>query len=251
VRASPVVVALDTPDLRTARAWAAATAGVTGMVKVGLQLWSAAGPGAVSALVGDGHRVMLDLKLHDIPTTVAGAVRAQAELGAELLTVHALGGRAMLAAAVEAAGPDGPRVAAVTVLTSLDDAALGELGLPGAELTVPRLAALAAAAGAGAVVCAPPEVGAVRAVVGEGTWIVCPGVRAAGEAMAAGDADDQRRVATPAGAIAAGADLLVVGRPVTGRPDARAAAAAIADEALAALAARDRGLPRGYLQGGA
>src|SRR4051812_14903356 len=98
--ASPLVVALDAPDLRMARAWAAATAGVAGMVKVGLELWSAVGPSAVDALAGDGHRVMLDLKLHDIPNTVAGAVRPAAELGAELLTVHALGGSAMVRAAV-------------------------------------------------------------------------------------------------------------------------------------------------------
>ena len=233
--ASPLVVALDTPDLRTARAWAASTAGVAGMVKVGLELWSAAGPGAVDALVGDGHRVMLDLKLHDIPNTVAAAVRGVAALGADLVTVHALGGRAMVEAAASAAGPDGPRIAAVTVLTSLDDAGLAELGLPGAAESVPRLAALAAAAGAGAIVCSPLEAAAVRAAVGPGTWIVCPGVRPAGTDAAV---DDQRRVATPAAAVAAGADLLVVGRPVTGRPDARAAAAADADEALEAASAR-------------
>jgi orotidine-5'-phosphate decarboxylase len=204
------------------------------MVKVGLELWSAAGPGAVDALVGDGHRVMLDLKLHDIPNTVAAAVRGVAALGADLVTVHALGGRAMVAAAAEAAA-GGPRIAAVTVLTSLDDAGLAELGLPGAAESVPRLAALAAAAGAGAIVCSPLEAAAVRAAVGPGTWIVCPGVRPAGPDAVL---DDQRRVATPAAAVAAGADLLVVGRPVTGRPDARAAAAAIADQALEAASAR-------------
>jgi orotidine-5'-phosphate decarboxylase len=173
---------------------------------------------------------MLDLKLHDIPNTVAGAMRAAAGLGADIVTVHALGGPAMLTAAVEAAGPDGPAVAAVTVLTSMTKADLDAVGLPEAAAAVPALAALAARCGAGAVVCSPLEAAAVRAAAGTGVRIITPGVRPAG-----GDAGDQARVATPAGAIAAGADLIVVGRPVTGAPSPRAAALAIRDEALGAV----------------
>ena len=229
--ASPLVLALDTDDARTARAWAAATAGVAGLVKVGLQLWTAAGPTVVADLVGDGHRVMLDLKLHDIPNTVAAAVRAAAGLGADLVTVHAGGGRAMVAAAAEAAGERGPVIAAVTVLTSLDDTDLAEIGLPPAASAVPSLAALAVAAGAGALVCSPLEAAAVRAAVGPGPVLICPGVRPADPDA---PADDQRRVTTAAGAVAAGADLLVVGRPLTGRADLRAAAMALKDEILGA-----------------
>jgi orotidine-5'-phosphate decarboxylase len=230
-RSSPVVVALDTDDLATALTWAKATRDAAGMVKVGLELWSAAGPDAVRALAADGHTVMLDLKLHDIPTTVAGAVRAVAALGAELLTVHALGGQAMLRAAVDAAAGR-TTIAAVTVLTSLAADDLDALGLPPAAEAVPRLATLAVAAGAGAVVCSPVEARKVRLATGPATRLICPGVR-----PAAGEPDDQRRVATPAEAVAAGADLLVVGRPVTGADDPAAAAAAIRDEALAARAA--------------
>ena len=245
-RPSPLVLALDTPDLATARAWARAAGDAVAMVKVGLELFSTAGPDAVRALAGDGHQVMLDLKLHDIPTTVAAAVAAGAALGAALLTVHAAGGAAMLAAAVEAAAGRAT-VAAVTVLTSLTAADLSALGLPGPELAVPRLARAAVAAGCGAVVCSPLEAAAVRAAA-PAALIVCPGVRpAAGPGAAGGPAgaqapptawtDDQRRFLTPAAALRAGADLLVVGRPVTRQPDVRAAAVALRDQALAAGAA--------------
>lgn len=225
---SPVVLALDTPDAAVAAGWAAAAGPAVGMVKVGLELWCAQGPAVVAALTRAGHRVMLDLKLHDIPNTVAGAVAVVAGSGAELLTVHATGGQRMLTAAVEAAAGR-LDLAVVTVLTSLDAAESARLGGPAA---VPELAAAGVAAGCAAVVCSPQEAAAVRAAVGSGVRIICPGVRPA----AAGD--DQRRVGTPAQTVTAGADLLVVGRPITQAADVAAAAAAIRDEAVAARAAR-------------
>jgi orotidine-5'-phosphate decarboxylase len=226
--ASPLVVALDTDQLGRALAWSRAAGEAAGMVKVGLELFGAEGPAAVRALAGEGRRVMLDLKLHDIPATVAGAARAAARAGAELVTVHALGGPAMLAAAVEGAG-DGCRVAAVTVLTSTGPGDLAAVGLPPAAEAVPRLAELAAAAGCQALVCSPLEVAAVRTLLGEAAELICPGVR-----PAAGEAHDQARVATPAAAMEAGASWIVVGRPVTGAADVAAAASAIRDQALAA-----------------
>lgn len=222
---SPVVLALDTPDLEVAAGWARQAGAAVGMVKVGLELWCAQGPPAVTALTRAGHPVMLDLKLHDIPNTVAGAVAAVAPLGVELLTVHASGGQRMLRAAAEAAAGR-LHLAAVTVLTSLDPAEAARLG--GVD-AVPELAAAAVEAGCTAVVCSPREAAAVRAAVGTGVRIICPGVRPAGV-----PGDDQRRVATPAQTIAAGADLLVVGRPITGAADISAAATAVRDQALAA-----------------
>jgi orotidine-5'-phosphate decarboxylase len=230
--ASPLVVALDTDQLGRALAWSRAVGEAAGMVKVGLELFGAEGPAAVRALAGEGRRVMLDLKLHDIPATVAGASRAAARAGAELVTVHALGGPAMLAAAVQGAG-DGCRVAAVTVLTSAGPGDLAAVGLPPAAEAVPRLAELAAAAGCQALVCSPLEVAAVRTLLGEAAELICPGVR-----PAAGEAHDQARVATPAAAMEAGASWIVVGRPVTGAADVAAAASAIRDQALAAGRAR-------------
>jgi orotidine-5'-phosphate decarboxylase len=230
--ASPLVVALDTDQLGRALAWSRAAGEAAGMVKVGLELFGAEGPAAVRALAGEGRRVMLDLKLHDIPATVAGAARAAARAGAELVTVHALGGPAMLAAAVEGAG-DGCRVAAVTVLTSEGPGDLAAVGLPPAAEAVPRLAELAAAAGCQALVCSPLEVAAVRTLLGEAAELICPGVR-----PAAGEAHDQARVATPAAAMEAGASWIVVGRPVTRAADVAAAASAIRDQALAAGRAR-------------
>jgi orotidine-5'-phosphate decarboxylase len=230
--ASPLVVALDTDQLGRALAWSRAVGEAAGMVKVGLELFGAEGPAAVRALAGEGRRVMLDLKLHDIPATVAGAARAAARAGAELVTVHALGGPAMLAAAVEGAG-DGCRVAAVTVLTSAGPGELAAAGLPPAAEAVPRLAELAAAAGCQALVCSPLEAAAVRALLGEDAELICPGVR-----PATGDLHDQARVATPAAAMAAGASWIVVGRPVTGAADLAAAAGEIRDQALAAARSR-------------
>jgi orotidine-5'-phosphate decarboxylase len=243
---SPIVLALDTPDLEEARAWAAAAGRAIAMVKVGLELFGAQGPAAVRALRGDGHRVMLDLKLHDIPATVGRAVAALDPLDVEVLTVHASGGAAMLRAALRAA-TGRTAVAAVTVLTSLDADDLAVLGCGRPDATTERLARVALDAGCRALVCSPLEAARLRALAGPGVTLVCPGVRppapvAAGEGTAdrrgittggiAGD--DQARVATPGAALAAGADLLVVGRPITRAADPAAAAAAISAEALAA-----------------
>jgi orotidine-5'-phosphate decarboxylase len=228
---SPLVVALDTDDLERALGWSRAAGEAAGMVKVGLELFGAAGPAAVRALAGEGRRVMLDLKLHDIPVTVAGAVRAAAAHGAELVTVHALGGPAMLAAAVRAA-PPGCRLAAVTILTSAGPGELAAAGLPPAAEAVPRLADLAVEAGCQAIVCSPLEAAALRARLGPAVELVCPGVRPAGAVAG----EDQARVATPAAAVRAGADRIVVGRPITGAADPAAAAAAVRDQAVAARA---------------
>jgi orotidine-5'-phosphate decarboxylase len=224
---SPLVLALDTDDLEQALTWSRAAGDAAGMVKVGLELFGAAGPAAVAALAGDGRRVMLDLKLHDIPATVAGAMRAAARAGAELVTVHALGGPAMLEAAVEAAG-DGCRVAGVTILTSARPADLAAAGLPPATEAVPRLAELAAGCGCPAIVCSPLEATALRARLGPSVELVCPGIRPAGAG-----GNDQDRVATPAQALAAGATRIVVGRPITRSADVGAAARAVRDQALA------------------
>ena len=231
---SPLVLALDTDDLEQALAWSRAAGEAAGMVKAGLELFAAAGPAAVAALAGDGRRVMLDLKLHDIPATVAGGMRAAARAGAELVTVHALGGPAMLEAAVQAAG-DRCRVAAVTILTSASAADLAAAGLPPAAEAVPRLADLAVAAGCQAIVCSPLEAAALRAQLGPSVELVCPGVR---PARGAALDDDQARVATPAQAVAAGASRIVVGRPITRSDDVAAAARAVRDQAVAALAGR-------------
>lgn len=191
-------------------------------VKVGSVLMTAAGSGFVRALVDGGHPVFLDLKWHDIPNTVAGAVRSARALGVEMATVHALGGQAMLAAAVEAAGDD-LRLVAVTVLTSHDAESLaGVLGRPVGSVAaeVERLAAEARAAGVHGVVCSPQEIGLVRPVVGTGR-IVVPGIRRPEDAVG-----DQARVAGPAEAVAAGATHLVVGRPITEAADPAAAYAA-------------------------
>jgi orotidine-5'-phosphate decarboxylase len=169
-----------------------------------------------------GVQIFLDLKLHDIPATVASAARAVARLRPRLLTVHAAGGPAMIRAAVEAAA--GTPIAAVTALTSLSGEDLNRIGVPGSTADwVLRLAALAVEAGASGLVCSPREVDAVRAEVGPGITLITPGVRPAGA-----DTHDQARVATPEEALSAGADLLVIGRAITGAPDPGAAAAAIA-----------------------
>jgi orotidine-5'-phosphate decarboxylase len=226
-RESPLVLALDTADLRQALDWSLAAGEAAGMVKVGLELFGAEGPAAVAALAGQARRVMLDLKLHDIPATVAGAVRAAERAGAELCTVHALGGPAMLAAAAAAAGRC--RVAAVTVLTSAGPGELAAAGLPPAAEAVPRLAELAVAGGCQALVCSPLEVAALRDLLGPTVELLCPGVRPAQI-----DTDDQARVATPAAAMRAGASRIVVGRPITRASDVGAAARAVRDQAMAA-----------------
>lgn len=219
---NPLIVALDTADLDRLSDLAAAVGPSVGHLKVGLQAFGAHGPAAVRAASAHAP-VFCDLKLHDIPTTVAGAAAAVAELGVVMLTVHASGGPDMVAAAVAAAPR--VRVLAVTVLTSLDDRALERVGQPAADRQVRRLARLAVDAGAGGLVCAPTDVAAVRGTVGPDVALVVPGVRPPGAAT-----DDQARVATPVAALRAGADHLVVGRPVTAADDPAAAARAVAVE---------------------
>ncbi|WP_419816244.1 orotidine-5'-phosphate decarboxylase [Glacieibacterium sp.] len=217
---SPVFVAIDTPDVARARALVDAVAGHVGGIKLGLEYFVANGPAGVAALAG--LPTFIDLKFHDIPNTVAGAVRSLAALQPAVLTVHAAGGRAMLEAAKAAALP-GCKVVAVTVLTSLDDGDLSDIGVGGdVAAQVARLAALARASGLDGIVCSPHEVAAAKAVWPEGYFVV-PGVRPAGS-----DIGDQKRVMTPAEALAAGASMLVIGRPITGAADPAAAARAIA-----------------------
>jgi orotidine-5'-phosphate decarboxylase len=226
---APIAVPLDTADLNTATRWAAAVAPYVSTLKVGLELYCHEGPAAVEKVRAAADcALFLDLKLHDIPATVAGAARAVASLRPDYLTVHASGGPAMIAAAADAL-PD-TRIAAVTVLTSLSAGDLDALGLAGPPLAaVVRLAQLAAEAGAQALVCSPLEVATVRAAVGPDIVLITPGVRPAGA-----DVQDQARVTTPEQAIADGADLLVIGRPITGADDPAAAAAAIAATLLPA-----------------
>ncbi|WP_185078836.1 orotidine-5'-phosphate decarboxylase [Nonomuraea jabiensis] len=221
---APIAVALDAPDLETAARWAALVTPHVSTVKVGLELYLRYGPDVIASVRGaSGVQVFLDLKLHDIPNTVAGASRAVSRLRPAILTVHAAGGPAMIRAAVEAADPQ-TEIAAVTILTSLSEADLARIGLEGpADDAVRRLAALSVESGAKGLVCSPNEVSAVRAEVGEGITLITPGVRPTGV-----DAQDQARVATPERALADGADLLVIGRPITASPDPGAAAAAIA-----------------------
>jgi orotidine-5'-phosphate decarboxylase len=215
--------ALDFPTWAAAEPFARAVAPEVGLLKVGLELFAAEGPAAVRAAAALGRPVFLDLKLHDIPNTVEGAARSAAASGAALLTVHASGGAEMVRAAVRGAGP-GVRVLAVTVLTSLDAAALAAIGLAGPpQDAAVRLARLAVEAGARGLVCSPLEVAAVRAAVGAGPLLVVPGVRPPGAARG-----DQARVATPAEAVRAGADVLVLGRPLRDAADPAAGARAIA-----------------------
>ena len=221
-----LIAALDAPNRSEAEALLRKLGGVPSWVKVGLELFCAEGPALVRELVAQGMHVMLDLKLHDIPETVARASAQAAALGAGLLTVHAAGGRAMLQAAVKAARQAGnTRVLAVTVLTSLDDSDLAAIGCQGpvGELVV-RRAELAAAAGCDGIVASPHEVAIARQVAPQ-LLIVTPGVRPAGSA-----AGDQKRVMTPREARAAGADLVVVGRPLRDAADPAAAARAIVAE---------------------
>ena len=219
----PVAVALDAPDLETAARWAALVTPHVSTVKVGLELYLRYGPQVVATVRGaSGVSVFLDLKLHDIPATVAGAARAVARLRPDVLTVHAAGGADVVRAAVESA-PE-TMVAAVTILTSLSDNDLDQIGMAGPVLdAVLRLATLSVAAGAQGLVCSPREVSAVRAEVGPDVTLITPGVRPVGS-----EVNDQARVATPEEAIQAGADLLVIGRPITRASDPGAAAAAIA-----------------------
>jgi orotidine-5'-phosphate decarboxylase len=218
--AARIVVALDVEDLDKGVALARRLSGRVGWLKVGLELFVREGPRAVAA-IAEHAPVFLDLKLHDIPTTVARSVASAAALDAGLLTVHASGGSAMLRAAAEVAGEASGgrlRLLAVTVLTSTSDAELASMAMDVAEQQVPRLAALAVASGVDGLVCAPTDIARVRAVVGADPLVVTPGIRAQ-----ASDADDHARAMSAAQAVASGADLLVIGRPITRAPDPVAA----------------------------
>lgn len=210
---SPIFVAIDTPDLDRALDLAKAVREHAGGVKLGLEFFSAQGPAGVRAIAQAGLPVFLDLKLHDIPNTVGKAVEALAPLGPAMLTVHAAGGRAMMAAA-RAAAPAETKVVAVTVLTSLDGTDLTAVGVgDGPADQVARLAQLAHSAGIDGIVCSGSEVAAARAAWPSGFFVV-PGVRPQDAEPA-----DQKRVVTPRQALDSGASILVVGRPITAAPD--------------------------------
>jgi len=225
---SPVIVALDYPEAAPALALAARLDPRQCRVKVGKELYTAAGPALIGKLREAGFEIFLDLKYHDIPNTVAAACAAAADLGVWMINVHALGGRAMMSAARAAVDqrPRRPRLIAVTVLTSMDVAEMKDVGLAGdAQEAAVRLARLAQGCGLDGVVCSPQEAPALRGQLGEGFLLVTPGVR-----PATASKDDQQRVATPRQALAGGANYLVIGRPITRAPDPPAALRAILDE---------------------
>ncbi len=232
---SPVYCALDTTDLSKAMALAAAVKPWVGGIKLGLEFFNANGPQGVAKLAGLGLPVFADLKMHDIPNTVAGGIRAVLPLGVAIVNVHAAGGRAMMKAAADeaaAAGPRRPKVIAVTVLTSMDTNDLNETGVQGTPADqVIRLATLARDAGLDGVVCSAHEIAPLRKALGPDFMLVVPGIRPAGAATG-----DQKRVMPPAQAIRQGANILVIGRPITGADDPAAAARAIHDEVLRASA---------------
>jgi orotidine-5'-phosphate decarboxylase len=220
-----LIVALDVSSAAEAQKLVFRIGEVAGIYKVGLQLFTAEGPSIVRDLVSSGRRVFLDLKLHDIPTTVALAVKSAAELGAYMLTIHASGGSAMLRAATEAAAGR-MNLLAVTVLTSLNDEDMQEIGVAGrVSDQVLRMAALAQSTGCQGIVTSPREALMVRKAMGEGFAIVTPGIRPSGT-----ETNDQQRIATPAQAIMNGASHIVVGRPITHAPDPAKAAQAIISE---------------------
>jgi orotidine-5'-phosphate decarboxylase len=222
-----LIVALDVPNAKAAQDLMGRIGDSAVFYKVGLQLFTAEGPGFVAELARSGRKVFLDLKLHDIPNTVAHAVQSVRGLGASMLTVHASGGAEMLKAAVEAAGPQ-LGVLAVTVLTSLNDQRLREIGVAGRTTDqVLLLAALAQTAGCRGVVASPQEVSQLRQALGNGLAIVSPGIRPSGA-----DKNDQQRIATPREAIRAGASHLVVGRPISDANDPAQAVEAILAEMI-------------------
>jgi orotidine-5'-phosphate decarboxylase len=235
-----LAVALDLPDRAQLLAMARRVAPEAGLLKLGLEAFVAEGPSLVREVVHAGAGVFLDLKLHDIPNTVGRAAAAAARTGAAIVNCHAAGGTEMMKAFAEEAraatakaGLPAPKLIAVTVLTSLDAASLHAVGLTGSPREAAlRLAVLAREAGLDGVVCSPDEIAAIRGACGKDFFLVVPGVRPAGAALG-----DQKRVATPAEAIRAGADLLVVGRPITGAPDPAAAARAVVAEMTAAISA--------------
>jgi len=220
-----LIAAIDTPDAGKAGALVREVAPHCGLVKFGLEYFLANGPAGLQA--AQGAPVFLDLKLHDIPNTVAGAVHSLLPLGVDMLTIHAAGGAAMIAAAAKAAaaaGPRAPKILAVTVLTSLDASALSDIGVAGGTTQqVLRLARLALENGADGLVCSAHEIAVLRDSFGDKPILVVPGIRPAGSAVG-----DQARVMTPEQAVSAGADYIVVGRPITQAAEPGAAAAAIA-----------------------
>ena len=225
---NPILVALDVDSAAKAIALADTLRGAVGGYKIGKQLFTAAGPAVVHELTSRGDRVFLDLKIHDIPNTVAGAVQSAVATGAWMVNVHASGGSAMMKAAAEAAttaaaalGRPRPLVIGVTVLTSMTDAALAEVGVARPVLEqVVHLARLAKQSGLDGVVASPQETAAIRAACGPDFQIVTPGIRPADQQ----GKDDQARTLTPAEAMKAGSTYLVIGRPITGAPDPREAA---------------------------
>ncbi len=246
---NPILVALDVDSAGKAIALADALRGAVGGFKIGKQLFTAAGPAMVRELAGRGDRVFLDLKFHDIPNTVAGAVQSAVATGAWMVNVHCSGGSAMMKAAAEAArkaaeasGRARPLVIGVTVLTSMNDEALAEVGVSRPMLEqVVHLARLAQASGLDGVVASPQETPAIRQACGPDFQIVTPGIRPlrldgndtsspsrSGQALDEQGKDDQARTLTPAEAMSAGASYLVIGRPITGAPNPREAAEKIA-----------------------
>jgi orotidine-5'-phosphate decarboxylase len=230
---SRLIIALDVPDADSAASVVNRLDGRVSWFKVGLELFTAAGPAVLEPILMRGHRVFLDLKFHDIPNTVAGAVRSAASLGVHMMTIHASGGPAMLTAARQAldgrANP--PELLAVTVLTSMDNAQLAATGVDrNAASQVELLGRIGVAAGYRGFVCSPQEVSRMRALTGPKGILVVPGVRPAGAGTG-----DQKRIATPDEALRQGASYLVVGRPVTQAPDPAEAAEAIVAEMTAAI----------------
>lgn len=236
-----IYCAIDTPDPARAQTLARALAGAGCGIKLGLEFFSAHGPQGVARVreAAGGADLFLDLKFHDIPNTVAAAMRAASALAPTVVNVHAAGGKMMMTAAAEAAreaaakaGTSAPLVIAVTVLTSLETADIERMGvIGGVEEQVVRLAALAHEAGLDGVVCSAREIAPIRRALGPDFILVTPGIRPAGA-----DAGDQKRVMTPRQATAEGANYLVIGRPITGAPDPAAAARAIAAEIARAIA---------------
>jgi orotidine-5'-phosphate decarboxylase len=225
-----LIVALDVDNRREAEDKIKLIGDSVGFYKIGLELFTAEGPDVVKAVKDLGKKVFLDLKFHDIPRTVERAVRSGGKLGVDLMTIHSVGGKAMIKAAADAAaefGEAGPRILAVTVLTSLDQADLEDVGISGRTPAdqVAAMARFAVENGAHGLVCSPKEVGQLSRSLKEGTLFITPGVRPAGAAVG-----DQKRVATPADAVRDGATHLVVGRPVLAAADPAAAAAAIRAE---------------------
>jgi len=221
---APIALALDAPDLATMSKWVQETAPFISTMKIGLQTFYRDGESAVEVVSDSGCDFFLDLKLHDIPNTVAGAARSLARYKPTYVTVHALGGSSMIEAAVSAL-PE-TRIAAVTILTSLDDSELVNLGIETpAQDSVVRLALIAVNAGARAIVCSPHEVGAVRKAVPPDIVLITPGVR-----PQSSSADDQMRVSSPEDALKAGANLLVIGRPITAAANVGLAAQRLSQE---------------------